>query len=74
MSQVKKRFEYTSEYHRTKETLKANDLGHGVYIGVNSEVELPFNELDEQTTSIVLPKSEIPAFILFLQEIVQDEA
>ena len=74
MSQVKKRFKYTSEYGRTKETLKADDLGHGVYIGVNSEVKLPFDELEEQTTSIVMPKSEIPAFILFLQEIIQDEA
>lgn len=73
MSQVRNRFRFISEYHRTKETLKADDLGHGVYIGVNSEVELPFDKLDEQTTSIVMPKSEIPAFIAFLQEIVQDE-
>lgn len=74
MSQVKKRFKYTNEYHRTKETLRSDDLGHGVYIGVNKEIGLPFGELEEQTTSIVMPKAEIPAFILFLQEIAQDEA
>lgn len=67
MSRVKNRFRYVSEYHRTTETLKADDLGHGIYLGINSVVALPFGEINEQTTSIVVPKSEIPEFIEFLK-------
>lgn len=69
----KNKFEFITKYHRTTETLNARDLGHGVYIGVYSIRELPFDEVDEQTTSIVMPNAEIPVFIKFLQEIVKNE-
>lgn len=74
MSQTKKRFKFISEYHRTTETLTARNLGHGVYIGVHEYRVMPVDiDDEEQTTSIVMPKEEIPAFIKFLQEIVKDE-
>lgn len=56
-------FEHIEKYHRTTETLSIKECGQGLYVGVNSVTELPYNEFDEHTTSIVVPLSEIPDII-----------
>lgn len=53
-----KLYEYETNYHRTTEKLAVRECGQGIYIGVNSVVQMPFAEEDEQTTSIVIPFSE----------------
>lgn len=53
-----KLYEYETNYHRTTEKLAVSECGQGIYIGVNSVVEMPFGEENEQTTSIVIPFSE----------------
>ncbi len=74
MSKTKNRFSFATEYHRTTETLTARNLGHGVYIGVNEYRVMPVDIDDEEkTTSIVMPKAEIPALIEFLQEVINNE-
>lgn len=67
------KYKYISKYHRTEETLNARELGHGIYLGINSVVELPFGEIDEQTTSIVIPNDEIPKLIKYLQGVINDD-
>lgn len=56
-------FNYIAATIHTQEKLMIDECGMGVYIGVNCIRELPYGELDEQTTSIVVPLSEIPELI-----------
>lgn len=59
-----KLYEYQTNYHRVTETLKVRECGQGVYIGVNSVVQMPLDvEDDEKTTSIVLPLNEVKPLI-----------
>lgn len=66
---MSKLFEYVSKYHRTTETLNMRECGQGLYVGVNRCELLPYGgesdeaEYEEQTTSIVVPFSEIPGLI-----------
>lgn len=62
-------FNYIAQSNHTQEKLMVNECGMGVYIGVNCIRELPYGELDEQTTSIVVPLSEIPELIQALSKI-----
>lgn len=61
-------FNYIAQSHHTQEKLMVNKCGMGVYIGVHCIRELPYHELDEQTTSIVVPFSEIPELIQSLNK------
>ena len=62
-------FNYIAQSNHTQEKLMVNECGMGVYIGVNCIRELPYGELDEQTTSIVVPLSEIPELIQSLSKL-----
>ncbi len=65
---MSKLFEHVSKYHRTTETLTMIECGQGLYVGINSVRELPYDELDEQTTSIVVQLSKIPELIQSLSK------
>ena len=69
-----KLYEYQSNYHRTNEALNVRECGQGIYIGVNSIVQMPNDcEDHEQTTSIVIPLSEVKPFVeAILQSINKD--
>lgn len=62
-------FNYIAQSNHTQEKLMVNECGMGIYIGVNCIRELPYGELDEQTTSIVAPLSEIPELIQALSKV-----
>lgn len=66
-------FKHIEKYHRTIETLAMKECGQGLYVGVHSITELPYNECDEHTTSIVLPLSEIPELIKSLTALLDSE-
>ena len=59
-----KLYEYQTSYHRVTDTLRVSDCGQGVYIGVNTIVRMPIDVQDcEETSSIVIPSSEIEPLI-----------
>ena len=69
-----KLFEHVSTYHRTTETLTIKEWGQGLYVGVNSCEIIPSERVselnyDEQTTSIVVPLSEITNLIQSLSKV-----
>lgn len=65
-----KLFEYAVESHRTTETLRVNECSQGLYIGVNRQPKFPALYGDEeQTTSIVVPLSEVPELIESLTKV-----
>lgn len=69
-----KLFEHVSTYHRTTETLTIKECGQGLYVGVNSCEIIPSERVgelnyDEQTTSIVVPLSEITNLIQSLSKV-----
>lgn len=73
-----KLFEYVSTYHRTTETLMIKECGQGLYVGVNSCEIIPSERVgelnyDEQTTSIVVPLSEVPELINSLTKLMESE-
>ncbi|WP_230660429.1 hypothetical protein [Psychrobacter sp. I-STPA10] len=71
---MSKLYEYTSQYHRDIETLRVRTCGQGIYLGINSIVQMPFNQDDnEQTTSIVLPLSEVLPLIEALSKSIYDK-
>ena len=70
---MKPTFKHVEKNHRTTETLAMRECGQGLYVGVHSITELPYNEFDEHTTSIVVPLSEIPELIEFLTKILDSE-
>ncbi|ALF60305.1 hypothetical protein [Psychrobacter urativorans] len=70
---MEKRYKYISKRHRIEETLNMRDLGHGIYLGVNMQRQIRWDETMEQTTSIVIPSDEIPNLIEYLQGILKDE-
>lgn len=69
-----KLFKHISTYHRTTETLTIKECGQGLYVGVNSCEIIPSERVgelnyDEQTTSIVVPLSEVSVLIQSLSKI-----
>ena len=65
---MSKLFEHVSRYHHTTETLTMRECSQGLYVGINCVRELPYDERDEQTTSIVVQLSEIPELIQSLSK------
>lgn len=65
-------FNYSVEYARNLKTLTANKHGENVRISINDFRPGKW-ESEDTTVRVLMPTTEIPAFIEFLQEIVKNE-
>lgn len=69
-----KLYEYQAAHHRTIETLRVSSCGQGIYLGVNSIIQMPPGvEDNEQTTSIVIPTTEVEPLMQALAPTVYGE-
>lgn len=66
---MQKVYEYTAITHRRAEKITVKECGQGLYVGINRLQDLPFNEVDEATESLVIPADQVGGFIEALKKI-----